>query len=223
MEESGFNTNNLGRRTFWFCLGILINSIGIAFITKAGMGTSQISSVPYVLSFQFPQLSFAMCTFLINFVLVAVQIPLLGKKFFPMQLLQIPVNVVFSTCLGLSMSFFSWMNPTSLPVKLGMILFGCCVLGFGIAVECAPSLVFVPGEGVVHAISRVTGVKLGTVKLVFDLVLVAIAVSISLMLFGRLNGVGLGTVFTVLVTGNVVNFSNEHFGFLEHVRGLAEA
>ena len=75
MEETGFNTNNLGRRTFWFCLGILINSVGIAFITKAGMGTSQISSVPYVLSFQFPQLSFAMCTFLINFVLVAVQIP----------------------------------------------------------------------------------------------------------------------------------------------------
>lgn len=222
MEENGFNTNNLGRRLFWFCLGIAINSVGIAFITKAGMGTSQISSVPYVLSFQFPQLSFAMCTFLINFVLVAVQIPLLGKEFFPMQLLQIPVNVVFSTCLGLSMSAFSWLNPTSLPVKLAMILFGCCVLGIGIAVECAPSLVFVPGEGVVHALSKVTGIKLGTVKLAFDLVLVALAVLISMALFGELNGVGLGTVLTVLVTGNVVNFANDHLGFLERVRGLSE-
>ncbi len=221
MEETGFNTNNLGRRLFWFCLGIAINSVGIAFITKAGMGTSQISSVPYVLSFQFPQLSFAMCTFLINFVLVAVQIPLLGKEFFPMQLLQIPVNVVFSTCLGVSMSAFSWLNPTSLPVKLAMILFGCCVLGIGIAVECAPSLVFVPGEGVVHALSKVTGIKLGTVKLAFDLVLVVAAVALSMALFGQLNGVGLGTLLTVFVTGNVVNFANEHFGFLERVRGLA--
>ena len=49
----GLNTNNLGKRLFWFCLGLAINSCGIALITKAGLGTSQISSVPYVLSFQF--------------------------------------------------------------------------------------------------------------------------------------------------------------------------
>ncbi len=221
MEETGFNTNNLARRLFWFCLGIAINSVGIAFITKAGMGTSQISSVPYVLTFKFPQVSFAMATFLVNFVFVAAQIPLLGKRFFPMQLLQIPVNVVFSSCLAVSMSAFEWLNPTTLPVKIAMILFGCCVLGFGIAVECAPSLVFVPGEGVVHALSKVTGAKLGTVKLIFDLALVAASASLSMLLFGQLNGVGLGTLLTVFVTGNVVNFANDHLGFLGHVRSLA--
>ncbi len=222
MQETGFNTNNLGRRTFWFCLGIAINAVGIAFITKAGMGTSQISSVPYVLTFQFPQLSLAMSTFLINFVLVAIQIPLLGREFFPVQLLQIPVNIAFSSFLGVSMSVFGWMNPTTLPVKIAMILIGCCILGVGTAVECAPRLVYVPGEGAVHAISQVTGAKLGTVKLVFDLVLVALAVALSLVLFGRLNGVGLGTIITVVVTGNVVNLANEHLGFLGHVRALAE-
>ena len=35
-------------------LGILINSFGIAFITKAALGTSPISSLPYVLSKKFP-------------------------------------------------------------------------------------------------------------------------------------------------------------------------
>lgn len=222
MQETGFNTNNLGRRTFWFCLGIAINTVGIAFITKAGLGTSQISSVPYVLTFEFPQLSLAVTTFLINIVLVAIQIPLLGREFFPVQLLQIPVNLVFSSFLGLSMNAFGWLNPTAMPVRIAMILFGCCILGVGTAVECAPSLVYVPGEGAVHAISQVTGAKLGTVKLVFDLTLVALAVVLSVVLFGRLNGVGLGTLLTVAVTGNVVNLANEHLGFLSHIRGLAE-
>ena len=40
-------------RYFYFLLGLFINSFGIAFITKSALGTSQISSVPYVLSLYF--------------------------------------------------------------------------------------------------------------------------------------------------------------------------
>lgn len=220
--EAGFNASNLPRRLAWFLLGLAINSCGIALITKAGLGTSQISSVPYVLTFEFPWLSFAMGTFLVNLVFVAVQIVLLGRRFFPLQLLQIPVNVVFSSCLGLSMSAFGWLAPETLPTQLAVLLLGCCVLGCGIAVECAPSVVFVPGEGIVHAFAEVTGKRLGTVKLAFDATLVCASVCLSLALFGTLRGVGLGTVLTVFVTGNVVNFANAHFGFLGHVRALAE-
>ena len=50
--------HNLVRRYCYFLLGLAINSFGIAFITKSALGTSQISSVPYVLSLQYPQLSF---------------------------------------------------------------------------------------------------------------------------------------------------------------------
>lgn len=207
------NTNNLGRRLAWFLLGLAINSCGIALITKAGLGTSQISSVPYVLTFEFSWLSFAMATFLVNLVFVAVQIVLLGRRFFPLQLLQIPVNVVFSSCLGLAMSVFGWVTPASLPAQLAVLLLGCCVLGCGIAVECAPSVVFVPGEGIVHAIAEVSGARLGTVKLAFDAALVCSYVSLSLVLFGTPRGVGIGTVLTVFVTGNVVNFANAHLDF----------
>ena len=40
-------------RILCFVAGILINSFGIAFITKAALGTSPISSLPYVLSQRF--------------------------------------------------------------------------------------------------------------------------------------------------------------------------
>ena len=39
------------KKWFYFIVGVLINSFGIALITKGALGTSPISSVPYVLVF----------------------------------------------------------------------------------------------------------------------------------------------------------------------------
>ena len=38
----------------WFTAGVLLNAFGVALITKAALGTSPISSLPYVLSLRFP-------------------------------------------------------------------------------------------------------------------------------------------------------------------------
>ena len=59
-------SSNLFRRYLYFLLGLAINSFGIAFITKSALGTSQISSVPYVFSLQFPLLSFGAWSFIMN-------------------------------------------------------------------------------------------------------------------------------------------------------------
>ena len=37
-----------------FLIGLFINSLGVSLITKADLGTSPISSIPYVLSLNFP-------------------------------------------------------------------------------------------------------------------------------------------------------------------------
>lgn len=56
----GQNTKRIALRYLFFTLGLLINSFGIAFITKSSLGTSQISSLPYVLSLRFPLASAAL-------------------------------------------------------------------------------------------------------------------------------------------------------------------
>ena len=38
----------------WFTAGVLLNAFGVALITKAALGTSPISSLPYVLSLPDP-------------------------------------------------------------------------------------------------------------------------------------------------------------------------
>ena len=44
---------NKARRYLIFLAGLFINSLGVSIITKADLGTSPISSIPYVLSLNF--------------------------------------------------------------------------------------------------------------------------------------------------------------------------
>lgn len=42
------------KRYLVFVIGLFINSLGVSLITKASLGTSPISSIPYVLSLKLP-------------------------------------------------------------------------------------------------------------------------------------------------------------------------
>lgn len=42
------------KRYFVFLIGLFVSSFGVAFVTKSNLGTSPISSIPYVLSLKFP-------------------------------------------------------------------------------------------------------------------------------------------------------------------------
>lgn len=68
---------NILLRYFWFAAGVVINSFGIVFITKSALGTSPISSVPYVISLRFSDLSFGVTTFILNMLFILGQILLL--------------------------------------------------------------------------------------------------------------------------------------------------
>lgn len=130
---------NLVKRYCFFLLGLLINSFGIVLITKEALGTSPISSVPYVISLIDPALRFGLLTFIMNSIFIVLQILLLRKDFEPVQLLQIVANFIFSYFIDVSMKLLAFLNPESIVLRLVILLLGCCVLAFGISIEVAPS------------------------------------------------------------------------------------
>lgn len=209
-------------RLVWFSAGILINSFGIVLITKGALGTSQISSIPYVLSLQMPFISFGMFSFIMNMVYIVLQALLLRRQFKPIQLLQIVVNVVFSASIDVFMAMLSFYVPQQLFTRVLSAIAGCIVLAFGISVEVAPDLIMVPGEGIVAAISKVSGRRFGSVKVVFDVTLIFIAALLSWLFFGNIVGVGVGTLLSAVSVGQFVNLINRHVPLLQHIRALAE-
>ena len=42
------------KRYLIFTIGLFVSSLGVAIVTKADLGTSPISSIPYVLSLRYP-------------------------------------------------------------------------------------------------------------------------------------------------------------------------
>lgn len=206
-------------RYFWFTIGVIINAFGVAVITKAALGTSPISSVPYVLSLRFVP-TLGQFTFVVNLLFIAAQVVLRGRKFPPIQFLQVVVNLVFSAFIDVGMKLLWWFEPASLPVKLAALVLGCAVLGCGISIEVAPDALLVPGEGVVGAIADRTGIRFGSVKVAFDVTLVAIALGLSLWFFHGINGLGLGTVVSALLVGRFVNLCNAHLPLVARIRLL---
>ena len=209
-------------RYLWFVLGVLINSFGVALITQAALGTSPISSIPYVLSLRFP-ITLGEFTFILNLVYILGQIVLLRRVFQPIQLLQIAVNVIFSAFIDVSMNLLSWLQPDHIAVKLIALILGCAILGVGISIEVAPDVLVVPGEGIVRAMTQVSGKRFGSVKVFFDCTLVAIALILSFLFFHGLNGLGLGTVISALIIGRFVNLYNRYLPLIPYLRGLAAA
>lgn len=216
----GSGANHLAARYFYLAVGVVINSFAISLITKCALGTSPISSVAYVLSLAIPSLSFGLLSFIINTVLILLQIVLLRRDFQPVQLLQMVVNIVFSYAIDVSMALLSFYSPEGIVLQALGVLFGCAVLAFGVCVEVAPQVITVPGEGVVRAIAQVSGKRFGTIKVFFDVTLVAIALVLSFVFFGEIRGLGLGTIISAFMVGRFCNFFNTYFKPLNKIRAL---
>ena len=216
MSQSG-----LLRRYLIFLAGVLCSALGISLITLAGMGTSAVSSLAYVLTYVFPGISLGTFTFVVNCVMLGGQILILRKKFRPIQLLQVAVNAVFSAFIDVSMGLLSWLEISSLPMAMLVLVLGCAVLAFGISVEVAPRVLMVPGEGIVQAIAAVTGWRFGNVKVGFDAALVSTALVLSLLFFHRLQGLGAGTILSALAVGRFVNLYNRRLPLISRISALA--
>ena len=93
--------NHFIERCIILLIGLDIMSLGIAFSIKAALGTSPISSVPYVTS-RISGLSVGATTIIINLLFILIQILLLRKNYDLFQLFQIPALILFGVMIDFS-------------------------------------------------------------------------------------------------------------------------
>ena len=67
------------RRYLLFCVSLFVNALGIAFITKAALGTSPITSVTYVLS-MFTPFTIGQWTIMLNLLFVVIEPFLMSRQ-----------------------------------------------------------------------------------------------------------------------------------------------
>ena len=202
------------KRYLIFLVGLFVNSLGVSLITKANLGTSPISSIPYVLSLNFP---FTLGNFTIFFsiFLIVLQLIILRKNFKLEHILQIPVSIIFGYFIDLTMILFSWVNPEAYIMKIVYLLIGCLILGVGVYMEVLADVVMLPGESFVRAIVLTWKTNFGTTKICFDVSMSVIAAVLSFVFAGRLAGVREGTVIAALLVGFIARFIGKKLAFLK--------
>ena len=135
----------LAKRYLFFVAGLFVNSLGISLITKAEMGTSPISSIPYTLSIGFAP-SLGMFTLFYSLLLICLQLVILRSRFPKEYWLQIPVSLGFSCFIDLTMGMLDFLNPQGYLWQLVSLLIGCVVLGVGVFMEMAANVVMLPSD-----------------------------------------------------------------------------
>lgn len=188
------------KRYLIFLAGLFINSLGVSIITKANLGTSPISSIPYVLSLNFP-LSLGQFTIVFSILLVLLQIFILRKHFKAEQMLQIPISILFGYFIDLSMILLNGIHPEQYLTKLVFLLTGCVILGFGVYLEVLADVAMLPGEAFVCAITSVWKTEFGISKIGFDVSMTVTSALLSIMLSSQLTGVREGTIIAALLVG----------------------
>lgn len=202
------------KRYLLFLAGLFVNALGVSLVTKASLGTSPISSIPYVLSLNYP-LTLGNFTIIFSIFLILLQLLILRKIFKIENVLQIPVSIAFGYFIDLTMYMFFWVDPQNYVVKLISLLAGCVVLGFGVYMEVLADVVMLPGESFVRAIVQTWNTNFGTTKIIFDSSMTIMAGVLSVLFFGKLNGVREGTIMAALLVGFIARLFGKYLEFVK--------
>ena len=204
----------MSRRYILFAVSLFVNAMGIAFITKALLGTSPITSVTYVLS-MFTPLTIGQWTIVLNLLFVLFELPFMTRKELKddlrMFLLQIPISLCFGTFIDLSMNMLYWLEPVKYIDQIIYLLVGCVILAAGITLEVKANVAMMAGEYFVRVISQRFHGEFGYVKLCFALPLVCIACLFSICFMSGIYGVREGTVAAALLVGPIVHFISPYY------------
>lgn len=204
------------KRYIFLLAGLFVNGLGVSFITKAGLGTSPITSIPYTLSLGFTP-TVGMFTLVFNIFLVILQVILLRRNFQLQNLLQLPIIALFSFFIDLTMSLLGFMQPETYAMKVVSLIVGCLILGFGVFMEMAANVAMLPGEATVRAVSDVFSTDFGKTKIAFDSSMTIIAAILSFIMFKHLDGVREGTIVAAILVGFIARLFKKYIGGIEKI------
>ena len=210
------NKTELIKRYIFLLVGLFVNGLGVSFITKAGLGTSPITSIPYTLSLDFTP-TVGMFTLVFNIFLVILQVILLRRNFQLQNLLQLPIIALFSFFIDLTMSLLGFIQPETYVLKVISLVIGCLILGFGVFMEMVANVAMLPGEATVRAVSDVFSTDFGKTKIAFDSSMTVIAAILSFIMFKHLDGVREGTIVAAILVGFIARLFKKYIGGIEKI------
>lgn len=194
--------------TEWaYVLGLLLLALGTALTEYGNLGMSMVVAPAYLLHLKLVQLlpffSFGMAEYVLQAVLLAAMMLVLRRVKLS-YLLSFATAVLYGFMLDGAMALLAALPQGSLPLRILFYAAGITISGAGIALLFHSYLPPEAYELFVKELSRKLGVELHLFKTIYDCASLVLAVALSFAFFGRLQGVGVGTVLCALVNGAMI-------------------
>ena len=188
-----------------YLAGIFIMTMGISLSVKSNLGVSPGSAVPYTMTCVWG-LEMGVATILFHFLLVFLQIILLGNRFKIKNVMQAAASII----LGYFTTFCNWCfrffpDPQIIAVKMGLLLVSCFLIAFGMFLYVETKITPFAVVGTIIVISELTGMSFPKTKILCDVFMSIFSLSVCLLKIGDWGSIGIGTLITAVLVGIIMD------------------
>ena len=209
MTATRMSKNELIRRYIVLFSALIVGAFGVTLVTRSTLGVNSVACFSYVSSVYFP-VTMGMVTIAFNASMLLGQwlifTPAQRKTELVNLILQVPVIVVFGLMVDVWMYLTRDLLLDAYWQKMVVLLVGSLIVALNIALQAVASVSMLACDAFVRFLALRINHRLGTVKLCYDLLLVASAALMSLICsnFSEIVGIREGTVIGAIIVGPLV-------------------
>ena len=200
------------KKTFYteiaYVLGILLLAIGNAFMERASFGISMVIAPAYILHLKISQylsfFSFGMAGYCLQ-VLILLAIIIITRKFKITYLFSFLTAVLGGFALDGAVFLLSFINVEGLAVRVLFYVISLPISTMGISLLLRPYISPEAYDVFVKEVSAHFGISFGKFKTSYDLASLLISLILTLLFFGELRGIGVGTLVCAVLNGFLIS------------------
>ena len=192
----------------------ILLAFGTAMQSHGGFGMSNIVTPAYVahsyISQFLPFYTFGTAEY-VSQIIVLIATMLIVRRVKASYLLSLPVAIIYGFVLDGAVALVSLL-PTGIVARVIVYLIGMLLCCAGVALLFGSRLPLASHELIVKEVAERFSYPVHKVKIAYDVTCLAIAVIASLLLFGKLVGIGVGTVFGAFAYGPIIHLFQRIYG-----------
>lgn len=207
-----FGIDKFGIKLLFYFVGMALMSFGVVVSVISDLGVTPISSIPYTITVV-SGMDFGVATMIFSVLMVLLQIIVLRKNYRIVNLLQLPIGLVFGAFLTFCGVITAGIpTPDSFVLKILLILVSTVFVAVGVFLYVSPGFVPLPPEGFVISVSIALKKKFSSVKVISDVTMVLISLLTCVIMVHSLGSVGVGTIIAAVLVGYEVKLLTKIFG-----------
>lgn len=199
------------RKLAVYCIGLFLIAFGVSISIISDLGVSPVNSMPYVIS-NIINVDLGICVTTVLCIFIFLQFLILRRDFKIINVFQIACSWIFGVFVDITNEWSGThlSPPSNYFIAICMLIISMILIAIGVIFYLQADVLLLPSEGVMNALSIKTGMKMSTCKMIFDVSVVIIAISLSLIFLGKLEGVREGTVIAAFGVGIIMKLFEKH-------------